>query len=124
MIAPGDGRSFDQLLSALDGKRVIFVGESHDRYDHHLNQLAVIRGLHERGADLAIGTEFFQEPFQPDLDEYVAGRIDEKTLLRKTEYFERWRFDYRLYRDIVTYARDKGIPLRANTRNQVHVGVT
>jgi len=113
MISPDDNRSFDQLLSALDGKRVIFVGESHDRYDHHLNQLAVIRGLHERGADLAVGMEFFQEPFQPFLDEYVAGRINEKTLLKKTEYFERWRFDYRLYREIVTYARDNGIPLVA-----------
>lgn len=113
MISPDDGRSFGQLLSELDGKRVIFVGESHDRYDHHLNQLAVIRGLHERGADLAVGMEFFQEPFQPHLDEYVAGRIDEKTLLKKTEYFERWRFDYRLYRDILAYARDNGIPLVA-----------
>jgi hypothetical protein len=113
IISPDDGRSFDRLLSALDGKRVIFVGESHDRYDHHLDQLAVIRGLHERGADLAIGTEFFQEPFQPHLDDCVAGRIDAKTLLKETEYFERWRFDYRLYRDILTYARDNGIPLVA-----------
>ena len=31
MISPDDGRSFDQLLPALDGKRVIFVGESQDR---------------------------------------------------------------------------------------------
>jgi uncharacterized iron-regulated protein len=113
MISPDDGRSFSQLLSALDGKRVVFVGKSHDRYDHHLSQLAVIRGLHERRADLAVGMEFFQEPFQPYLDEYVAGKIDEKTLLGKPEYFERWRFDYRLYRDILTYARDNGIPLVA-----------
>jgi hypothetical protein len=113
MISPDDGRSLDQLMSALAEKRVIFVGESHDRYDHHLNQLAVIRGLHEHGADLAVGMEFFQEPFQPYLNDYMAGRIDERTLLKETEYFERWRFDYRLYRDILTYARDNGIPLVA-----------
>jgi len=105
--------SLERLLEALDSKQAIFVGETHGRYDHHLNQLTVIRGLHERGVDLAVGMEFFQEPFQPYLDHYVAGKIDEKTLLKKTEYFERWRFDYRLYRDILTYARDNGIPLIA-----------
>jgi uncharacterized iron-regulated protein len=83
--------SLERLLEALDSKRAIFVGETHDRYDHHLNQLTVIRGLHERGLDLAVGMEFFQEPFQPDLDDYVAGRIDEKTLLKETEAPERDR---------------------------------
>ena len=72
--------SLERLLEALDSKQAIFVGETHDRYDHHLNQLTVIRGLHERGVDLAVGMEFFQAPFQPFLDHYVAGKIDEKTL--------------------------------------------
>jgi uncharacterized iron-regulated protein len=89
------------------------VGETHDRYDHHLNQLAIIRGLHERGVDLAVGMEFFQEPFQRYLDQFVAGSIDDKTLLKETEYYDRWRFDYRLYRDILNYARGQGIPLIA-----------
>ena len=105
--------SMDQLLAKLASKRVIFVGESHDRYEDHLNQLAIIRGLHERGRDVAIGMEFFQQPFQAHLDAYVAGEISEKDLLRRTEYFERWRFDYRLYRPILRFAREHGIPLLA-----------
>jgi uncharacterized iron-regulated protein len=113
VIDPEEKQSLNGLLSSLGEKRIVFVGETHDRYDHHLNQLAVVRGLHERGADLAIGVEFFQEPFQPHLDDYIAGRIDEKTLLKKTEYFRRWRFDYRLYREILTYARKNGIPVVA-----------
>jgi len=104
-VDPDDTSAFDELLSSLAGKRVVFIGETHDRYDHHLNQLAVIRGLHERGVDLAVGMEFFQEPFQPALDRYLAGEIDEKALLRQTEYYDRWRYDYRLYRDILAFAR-------------------
>jgi uncharacterized iron-regulated protein len=114
VISPDDGRSLEGLLTAFDGERVIFVGESHDRYDHHLSQLAVIRGLHERGASLAVGAKFFQEPFQTHLDDCVAGKIDEKTLLINTEYSERWRYDYRLYRDIATHARDNAISLVAS----------
>ena len=105
--------SMDQLIEKLTSKRVIFVGESHDRYEHHLNQLAVIEGLHDKGRDLAIGMEFFQQPFQTHLDAYVAGEISEKEMLRRSEYFERWRFDYRLYRPILRFAQEHGIPLIA-----------
>jgi uncharacterized iron-regulated protein len=101
------------LVEKLADKRVVFVGEVHDRYEDHLNQLAVISGLHERGKDLAIGMEFFQQPYQEHLDAFIAGEISEKELLRRTDYFERWRFDYRLYRPILRYAREHGIPLVA-----------
>jgi len=105
--------TLDAILPELARKRVVYVGETHSKYGHHLLQLAVIRGLHERGVDLAIGMEFFQQPFQRWLDDYLAGRIDEDELLEKTEWFERWRFDYRLYRPILRYAREQGIPLVA-----------
>lgn len=103
----------DALVERVSDKRVVYVGESHDQYQHHLNQLAVIKGMHAKNPNLAIGLEFFFQPFQPALDRYVAGEIDEAQLLRETEYFERWRFDYRLYRPILSYAREQGIPLIA-----------
>ncbi len=105
--------SMEQLLPKLASKRVIFVGETHDRYEDHLNQLAIVEGLHYVEKDFAIGMEFFQQPFQPHLDAYVAGEISEKELLRRSEYFERWRFDYRLYQPILLFAREHGIPLVA-----------
>lgn len=101
------------LIAKLADRRVVYVGEQHDRYEHHLNQLAIIQGLYQQDANLSIGLEFFQQPFQSSLDDYVAARIDEHELLRKTEYFERWRYDYRLYRPIMRFAREKGIPLIA-----------
>lgn len=103
----------ETLLERLADKRVVFVGESHDRYEDHLNQLAIIAGLQAQGKDLAIGMEFFQQPFQPHLDAFVAGELDEADFLRQTEYFERWRFDYRLYRPILRFARDNRIPIVA-----------
>jgi uncharacterized iron-regulated protein len=103
----------DDLIPNLLDRRVVFVGEQHDRYEDHLSQLAIISGLHEQGRDIAIGMEFFQQPFQGALDAYLAGDIDEAGLLRRTEYFERWRYDYRLYRPILRYAREHGLPLIA-----------
>lgn len=103
----------DQLMPKLLEKRVIFVGETHDRLDHHLNQLDIIRRTYENSRELAIGMEFFQQPFQPALDDYIAGKIDEKEFLRKSEYFQRWRVDYRYYRPIIRYAKENKIPLLA-----------
>jgi len=103
----------EAIAPRLAATRVVFVGEAHGRYDHHLNQLHVIDRLYRRHPDLAIGVEFFQWPFQPYLDAYIAGRLDEAAFLQKTEYFERWRFDYRHYRPILLYARAHGIPVVA-----------
>ncbi len=101
------------LIEKVSDRQVVFVGESHDQYQHHLNQLAVIKGLHAKHSDLAIGLEFFFQPYQAVLDRYIAGEIEEADLLRETEYFNRWRFDYRLYRPIFQYAREHGIALIA-----------
>lgn len=111
-------QDFDSIIESLAPSRVVFVGETHTRYDHHLNQLAIIEALHRRDPNLAIGMEYFQRPFQAHLDDYIGGRIDEPTLLKRTEYYDRWRFDYRLYRPILRYAREHGIPVIALNMEQ------
>jgi uncharacterized iron-regulated protein len=102
-----------QVLADVDDRRVVFVGETHTRYDHHLVQLEVLKFLHRRHGDVAVGVEWFQYPFQAHIDDYLAGRITEAEMLERTGYFERWRFDYRLYRPIVEYAKANGLPLLA-----------
>jgi len=101
------------IAAKLAEKRVIYVGEVHDQPAHHLNQLEIIKAVYERHPDVAIGMEFFQRPFQKHLDAYVKGEISEREMLKKTEYFNRWRVDYRQYRPVLGYAREHGIPLVA-----------
>lgn len=93
--------------------RVLFVGEQHDSYAHHYNQLAVIIEMHKRYKHIAIGMEMFQKPFQKVLDNYIAGNISELEMLEQAEYFERWSFDYNLYKPILNYAKDNGIQIIA-----------
>lgn len=105
--------TLEQIIPALADRRVVFIGEQHTRYDHHLTQLEIIRRLHTLQPQLAIGMEMFQQPFQRYLDEYVAGSIDEQAMLRGTEYYQRWRMDYRHYAPILRYAREHGLPVIA-----------
>jgi uncharacterized iron-regulated protein len=83
--------------------------------------LRIIQSLYERYPDLAIGVEYFQQPFQQYLDDYIAGRIDEREMLRKTEYFKRWQLDYRLMQPIFAFARKNHIPVLAlNVSDEIH----
>lgn len=108
-----DTPTIQDLIPELVNKRVIYVGETHTRYDHHLLQLEIIRQVHTMHPGIAIGMEFFQQPFQQHLDEYIRGETNEREMLRTTEYYERWRYDYRLYAPILRYAKEQGIPLVA-----------
>jgi len=104
---------FDSVINDLLRKRVIYIGESHDQIAHHLTQLEIIKRIHAEEPNIAIGMEFFQQPFQLYLDEYIKGSIDEREFLSKTEFFSRWRIDYRHYRPIILFAREHAIPIVA-----------
>jgi uncharacterized iron-regulated protein len=102
-----------KLIPDLSDHQVVFIGEQHPRFDHHLNQLAIIRGLYPIHSDLVIGVEFFQQPFQRYLDQYIAGELSVAELLDKTEYYDRWRYDFRLYAPILEFAQENHIPIVA-----------
>jgi uncharacterized iron-regulated protein len=113
VVSGAEDLGFEALVAKLAEKRVVMIGEVHDHYDHHLNQLELVCRLHRQHADLAIGLEFFQQPFQGGLDAYLDLRIDTPEMLAETEYYNRWHFDYRLYAPILEFARARGIPLVA-----------
>ena len=109
-----------EVFARVSGKRIVYVGEYHDRFSNHAVQLEVIRSLHRKNKKIAIGMEMFQRPFQKVLDDYIAGTIDERAMLKGTEYFKRWGFDYNLYRPVLTFAREEKIPVIAlNIRREI-----
>jgi aminopeptidase N len=108
------------VMEHIAGKMIIYVGETHDQFSHHAMQLEIIKDLYRRGRKVAIGMEMFQRPFQKALDDYIEGRTDEREFLKTTQYFERWGFDYNLYRPILQFARAENIPVVAlNMRQEI-----
>ncbi|MCB1790785.1 MAG: ChaN family lipoprotein [Gammaproteobacteria bacterium] len=113
VVEPAKSATLPELMTKLRSERLVYVGETHTAVADHRIQLDVLRAMASRPEGLALGVEWFQARFQPVLDDYIAGRIDEAEMLLRTEYYDRWRFDYRLYRPIVRFAREKGIPIIA-----------
>ncbi|HIO92962.1 MAG TPA: PDZ domain-containing protein [Leucothrix mucor] len=125
VIALKDSRPLQTIIPQLAKYKAVLVGESHTRYGDHLNQLAIIKGLHPHWKNMAIGLEFIQHPFQKALDDYIAGSISEEKMLRETQWYERWRYDFRLYRPIFDYAKQHQIPLIAlNTPREITKRIT
>jgi uncharacterized iron-regulated protein len=112
-VRPQSALSLEEIIEDIKGRDIIYIGESHTNYEDHRVQLEVVRALNERGRKVAVGMEMFQTPFQKALDDYIEGETTEKEFLKASKYFTRWRFDYHLYREIVSYAKAHGIPVLA-----------
>ena len=119
-VEPARTLTLGDIIDAVSDKPLILIGERHTNYEDHKVELEVIRGHFKRGKKFAIGMEMFQQPFQKAIDAYLSGAADEREFLKKTEYFKRWGFDYNYYREIIEFAKAKGIPLVALNQRSEH----
>ncbi|TAD75029.1 MAG: hypothetical protein EA001_14900 [Oscillatoriales cyanobacterium] len=121
----------------LLGSQVIYLGEIHDRFADVPIKLEVIHRVFQQVENfspsgphgqrmmgqrtigqqttgrLTIALEMFQQPAQALLDDYIAGRIDEATLRDRTEYADRWGYDWEIIAPILRWARANGVAVRA-----------
>ncbi len=102
--------SVEAALPVLQAADVIYLGEQHDRAADHAAQLALVQALQANHPRLAIAFEMFQHPFQPALDRYLAGEIDEAELIAESEYEQRWGFPWEFYAPLLRFARAEGLP--------------
>lgn len=116
----GQVYQLDQVLTDLSRADVVYLGETHDQLADHEAQLTLIQSLHHeltagKHRSLAIAMEMFQRPFQPFLDQYIAGDISEAELRSQTEYEQRWGYPWAYYAPILQFAQVHQIPLLALT---------
>jgi uncharacterized iron-regulated protein len=103
-----------QMMAVAGDARVVYVGETHDNPASHRLELQTLQGLEERHpGKVALGMEMFVRSQQPVLDQWVAGKLDEKAFLKQSHWFDTWKMDFAYYRDLLVFARDRHIPVIA-----------
>lgn len=108
------------ILNQFAQADVIYLGENHDRLAEHQAQLEIITALYQKNPRIAIAMEMFQRPFQPVIDRYLAGKIDETQLKQQTEYEQRWGYDWEYYAPILRFAKTHHLPVIAlNTPTEI-----
>ncbi len=114
-LLPASGAAPDKraLLEELSTRRIVLLGEVHDRAEHHRWQLQALAGLHALRPDLVVGFEAFPRSVQPALERWSAGETDEGAFLQEVRWREVWNFDPDLYLPLFHFARMNRLPLVA-----------
>ncbi len=105
--------SFQQMIGDLQKVKVVYIGERHTNRRHHRIQLRILKALYRSHPRLSVGMEMFDTTYQPVLDRWSKGELDRQTFLRLTHWYANWKFDYKLYADILDFIKARHIPLVA-----------
>ncbi|MFW5734142.1 MAG: ChaN family lipoprotein [Oceanidesulfovibrio sp.] len=105
----GGEMSIAEAVPDLAASRLVYVGETHDEFSHHLAQLEIIRALHRAGHDIAVGLEMFERREQKALNDWIAGGIDEREFMRA--FRRNWGELWPMYRSIFFFCRENSIPM-------------
>lgn len=106
-------RTHQSVMRYVAQKRVVLLGERHDRYDIHRWQSHICASLLALRDDLAVGFEMFPLRLQPVLDEWVAGKLDAETFLERAEWGKVWGFAADLYWPLFHFCREFRVKMLA-----------
>ncbi len=89
----------------------VFIGEAHGHVANHYVQSKIFAALHAKYPDMTLSMEQFERPAQKVVDDYLAGKIGEETLIFDGKAWPQYRSSYR---PLVEYAKDNGLPVIAS----------
>jgi uncharacterized iron-regulated protein len=111
---------YEEILEEIEKARIVYLGEAHTHKELHRFQLKVVEDLVNRGHEVILLMEAFQQPFQDAIDDYLNCESDEEEFLERTEYRKRWRFDPELYAPLWRFSKERNIRLFAlNVPNEL-----
>lgn len=95
----------DKLVRELAKYDVVFFGENHNNSINHWLQLKITEALYEKKyGQLILGAEMFERDNQAQLDQYVEGKIDAKTLKDSARLWNNFSTDYK---PLVDFTKNK-----------------
>jgi uncharacterized iron-regulated protein len=110
------GKSAPRLVTVAEAAAtlasfdVVFYGERHGHAGVHLEQMRLLLELYRRDPRWVLSMEQFERDVQPVVDDYLAGRIGEATLIDKGRA---WNTYVTSYRPVVVFAKEHHLPVVA-----------
>ncbi|MBY5947942.1 ChaN family lipoprotein [Photobacterium rosenbergii] len=91
----GQPMTLAQLATALKDADIVLVGEWHGHPGAHLMQARLFAALYQQNPDMALSMEQFTRDKQHVVNQYLAGEIGEKTLIKEGKAWPNYSSDYR-----------------------------
>lgn len=108
-IFTSDGKEvdFDKMMKELSKNQVIFFGELHNNPIAHWLQLEVTSALFaDKKKDLVLAAEMFESDDQLIINEYLQGKISDKTLKDEAKLWPNYDTDYK---PLMDFAKTNGL---------------
>jgi uncharacterized iron-regulated protein len=109
----GEQATVEEIATAAEGVRFVFVGESHNQAEHHRLQAQVIDALHKAGRDVVVGFEMFTRDNQVNLAPWTRGVWTDEQFIENASWKTQWGFDYALYKPIFDVIKRNELPMVA-----------
>ena len=94
-----------KLVKELADYDVVFFGENHNSSINHWLQLKITEALYaQKNGQLILGAEMFERDNQSQLNQYLSGKFDAKTLKDSVRLWNNFTTDYK---PLVDFAKDK-----------------
>lgn len=109
----GEPSSIAEIVKALEGVDVVFLGEMHDDSVGHAVQYEIFKQAVERYAPnrrVTLSMEMFERDVQVVLDEYLKGLISENHFLLGSRPWGNYKTDYR---PLVEFAKERKLDVVA-----------
>lgn len=101
--AKGKKVSYEKMLKSLEEKDMVLFGELHNNPIAHWLQYELTSDLHTK-RPLILGAEMVEADNQDELNDYLSGKIDYKTLDSTARLWGNHKTDYA---PLVDFAKDK-----------------
>ncbi|MCL1668123.1 ChaN family lipoprotein [Elizabethkingia ursingii] len=97
----------EKIVKQLSGYDVVLFGELHNNSMVHWLQLKFTEGLYEqKNKQLILGAEMFERDNQPQLDRYLAGKLDSKNMKDSVRLWNNYTTDYK---PLLDFAKTKNL---------------
>lgn len=101
----------EKLVKELADYDIVFFGENHNNSINHWLQLKITEALYQqKSGQIILGAEMFERDNQSQLNDYLSGKFDAKTLKDSARLWNNFSTDYK---PLVDFAKDKKIPFIA-----------
>lgn len=107
----GKPSSYSEMMNKCGNVNVVFFGELHDNPIAHWLEFEMLKQLaKERNNKVMVGAEMFEADDQIVLDEFLNGKISEKSFTAETKLWPNYKTDYK---PLVDYCKASKIPFIA-----------
>lgn len=103
--AKGKKVSYKKMMKKLATQDVVFFGELHNNPIAHWLQFEVTSEL-QNSRKLILGAEMMEADNQDELDDYLAGRINQKALDTLARLWNNYKTDYK---PLIDFAKNKDL---------------